>query len=221
MRNNSERAISGATSRLLQSSLLPSVAIGIPSNDYWMADFGVALAMLCAKARAVTSKLHVMNRKSSRTAENRNHIARAALEAQADYLLFLDSDMIFPADTLALLLAHGKDIAGGTYVKRVPPHTVLGVPLDGAPNTYASGCVEVKGIPTGCMLIKTSVLKTLPEPWFMEPPIEVEGRKELMGEDYFFCSTAGNAGFKVYLDVTLSHALLHIGQAVYQIPPVE
>ena len=53
----------------------------------------------------------------------RNKIASKALkETKADYLFFMDDDMVFQKDTLAKLLGSNKDITGGLTFIRTEPH---------------------------------------------------------------------------------------------------
>ena len=58
------------------------------------ADFALALAGLCASAAPIETT--VVNAKSSIVAEARNRCVELAREHDADVLLFLDSDMVFP-----------------------------------------------------------------------------------------------------------------------------
>lgn len=46
----------------------------------------------------------------------RNEIARAA--SDYDYLFSVDSDLMFPSDTLRKLLAHDRPIVSGLYIQR-------------------------------------------------------------------------------------------------------
>ena len=58
-------------------------------------------------------------------ADQRMKLARMALEGGADYLLFLDSDMRFPANAVRQLLKHDKHIVAANYAtRRLPVKTV-------------------------------------------------------------------------------------------------
>ena len=54
-------------------------------------------------------------------------LGKAALDMGADYVLWLDSDMTFPADTLERMLATMQekdlDILTGVYYRRRSPYT--------------------------------------------------------------------------------------------------
>ncbi|WP_152494992.1 glycosyltransferase family 2 protein [Paraburkholderia kururiensis] len=193
------------------------VALCIPSHDVVHADFAMALAALTYNPGAA---LALINPKGSIIPILRNNAVNEAQTFGVDYVLFLDSDMIFPGDTIRRLLAHDKDIVGATYTKRVPPYNILGRTLDDQPLKAAEGLHEVAGLPTGCLLIKMSVFEKLRRPYFRTPHTEeAEGvMPQIQGEDYYFCEAARAAGFKVWLDVDLSARVAHIGQQHFWIP---
>jgi hypothetical protein len=144
------------------NAALPKVAICFPSMDMVHADFALSLAGLCNSTAPIETPL--INNKSSLVAIARNNGVRKAQEIGADYILFLDSDMIFPRTTLHRLLLHRKDIAGATYSKRVQPFSALGAALEPSPVYDAQGLFEMKHLPTGCLLVKMSVFSALTEP---------------------------------------------------------
>src|ERR1700743_899829 len=112
-------------------SKLPSVAIAVPSGDMVHADFARAYAELCMASAKL--RLHLITVKSSIVAEARNNGVELARRRGADFLLFLDSDMLFPPTALFRLLLHRKDIVGATYAKRVAPFGILGDSLSEHP----------------------------------------------------------------------------------------
>ena len=196
---------------------LPQIAIAYPSGDMVHADFALALAGLCLSMHPLETT--VINTKSSIVAEARNMAVQRAREAEAQYLLFLDSDMIFPQSALHRLLLHQKDVVGAVYTKRVAPYDLLGTVL---PNTVPpgdDGLVEMLRLPTGCLLIKMSVFDVLPQPWFRFLVDEENG--SLLGEDYAFCDMARMAGFKLWADFSLSQEIGHIGQQICRLPTAQ
>jgi len=199
------------------------IAIAVPSGDMLHADFAMSLARMCASTQGM--RLNVINNKSSIVAIARNNGVQLAQEFDAHYLLFLDSDMLFPESTLWRLLMHRQDIVGATYAKRVPPYATLGTVLPGevartsSGMTAASGLIEMARIPTGCLLIKMSVFEKLARPYFRFDADEATG--DIVGEDYVFCDRARAAGFRIWCDPALSHEIGHIGQQVFKIPLVQ
>jgi hypothetical protein len=188
----------------------PLVAIGVPSGDMVQTDFAMSLAMLCMNPGA---QVFLLNSRSSLIALGRNQCAGAAQIMKASHLMFFDTDMVFPADTLIRLLAHDKDIVGATYSQRMPPFHPLTVTEEGEHVHIAVGLRRVRLLPTGCMLIRTSVFNRLAKPYFN---LVAEG-DQLRGEDYYFCEKARAAGVEVWCDGDLSSQIGHIGQKIYRI----
>lgn len=193
---------------------LPKIAIAYPSADVVHADFALSLAGLCLSLHPL--EITVINTKSSIVAEARNMAVDRAREASAAYLLFLDSDMIFPQTTLHRLLIHQKDVVGAIYTKRVAPYDLLGTVLPGTNPPGPDGLVEMQRLPTGCLLIKMTVFETLKRPWFRFETDEETGC--ILGEDYAFCDMARAAGIGLWADFNLSQELGHIGQTICRLP---
>jgi hypothetical protein len=192
---------------------LPKVAICFASGDTVHADFALALAGLCNTTPPIETP--IVNNKSSIVAIARNNGVERARELGADLLLFLDSDMVFPRTTLHRLLAHRKDIVGATYVKRVPPYEILGAAAHPESIADEVGLVEMRHIPTGCLLIDMKVFDALSRPYFRY--LTDEGDGTIAGEDYVFCDRARSAGFRVWCDSSLSLEVGHIGQQIFKV----
>lgn len=192
----------------------PLIAICFPSGDTVHADFALSLAGLCHAVGPL--RLTVINTKSSIVAVARNNGVARAQEAKADYLLFLDSDMVFPRETLIRLLKHMQDIVGATYSKRLPPYPILGTALSGQSLGEHPDLVEMERIPTGCLLIRMSVFDTLKKPYFRFEYNETNGN--ITGEDYTFCDRVREAGFRIWCDAALSKEIGHIGQQIHYLP---
>ncbi len=139
----------------------------------------------------------------------RAQLAQIALDQNATHILFVDSDMMFPPETLGKLLAHNLDIVGVEYNKRTWPLEPVQMPLekDGAKKDSIYKCDYVG---TGLLLINTNVFKKISKPWFNF------GRKEqkiVIGEDVWFCRSARDAGYDVWCDPTIN--VFHIGDFAY------
>lgn len=186
----------------------PLVAIAIPSGDMVHADFAMRLATMCLNPGA---RAFVVNAKTSLVMVGRNQCVEAARLAKATHLLFLDSDITFPSDTLSRLLAHHKDIVGGLYVQRAPPHLPLGITFEGTHEVITSGFRRMKQMPTGCLLLNLGIFDKLPKPWFNTKEV---GEK-IMGEDYYFCERVLEAGYEIWCDGNLSREIAHIGQKAF------
>jgi hypothetical protein len=141
-------------------------------------------------------------------ADLRNKAVKAAQAAGASHLLFLDSDMRFPEDTLDRLLQHNLDIVAANYVQRTMSEWCVarseGVPVQSQGRT---GLQVVDSTGTGVMLIRMSVFDQLPTPRFDTP---CDGQV-FTGEDVFFCQRAQMAGFDIFIDHDLSQDVRHQG----------
>ena len=149
----------------------------------------------------------------------RNIIAKYAQENGFDYIMWVDSDMILPKNTLVRLLSHDKDIVAGVYSYKVlgNKEVVAKRFQDETREEYdnltikeikeSSGLIEVDGFGFGCVLTKVSVFNKIPYPWFIYT--------QEMGEDIFFCRKAQNEEYKLWLDSDVICG--HIGQINYDI----
>jgi hypothetical protein len=142
---------------------------------------------------------------------------RLAIEAQrsgAEYMLWLDSDMTFPSTTALRLLAHNEDIVAANYVRRQLPakgvaYEKIGDWNEPLPFEARDELAPVEGIGMGCMLMKTSILGEIPQPWF-EFGWTPESNDHL-GEDMIFCQKMAEAGYTVKVDTNLSMEMRHLG----------
>lgn len=194
------------------------VAICIPCTDKPHMLFMRSVAALYYVAGQNNISLAMVTSNASMGAfQARNQIMHGVEEIEKtgvaiDWLLWLDSDMIFPPHTLMTLLGHQKDIVGATYCRRTHPFDLHGRGLTGKPMEINDGLVEMAALPTGCLLTKRDIFRTWKKPyWRCEPNFE---RGDHWGEDYFFCIEARARGHKVWLDATLTKEVAHIGEQI-------
>ena len=147
------------------------VGVCIPTTGTIHARTATALMSLCAAAAQSGIALMTLTLEGSMVTKNRNDCVDIALKNECDFVLWIDSDMIFPPDALMRLMSHGKDIVGATYCKRVPPYETLGRLLGPKPTDeeFAKGGLrEAELLPGGIMLIRTDVFKKIPRLWYWE-----------------------------------------------------
>lgn len=198
----------------MSQSTAGKVAVCYPSGDTVHADFTLSLVSLCLMSQGAGIEINVINTKSSIVAIARNNAVDLAQQWQADHLLFIDSDMVFPMDALVRLLGHKKTIVGATYCKRVEPYNLLGRLRTAQPRTTDETLTEMDHLPTGFLLIDMRVFDSLSKPYFRFETDESTG--EVRGEDYVFCERAAWAGHRIWCDVPLSYLVGHIGQKVHR-----
>lgn len=163
---------------------------------------------------------------------SRENLLRSAMQSGADYILWLDSDMRFPADTALRLLSRNVEAVGvNASTRKLPPSftAVKTIPEKGQAilleTTEAStGVEEVDACGFGVFLIKTDRLKRIIEARGEEPlfqtPYEAS-RGGFVGEDIFFCRLLRQHGGTIHVDHDLSKEIGHEGTFEYRTMHVE
>lgn len=213
----------------MAATTTPTVLICVPSIDRPHPDSQACLDRLDrsgVESSVIRTRRVIIDRA-------RNAFAKAAVDRNADYLLFIDDDMIFEPDALTRLLARDKDIIAGLFFQRTQPVTPLVFrfqkPEPGADfGTFhkftpseiftaekTGALLECDATGTGFTLIKTDVFTALkaddPQaPWFQTVD---RGEAGFMSEDVYFCTRAKECGFRVFVDTSLKVG--HIGDYVY------
>src|SRR5262245_27156266 len=147
------------------------VMLALPSGRTWEARTATSVTALAAITALNGVELSIVNLEGSMITKQRNDLVDHAKKLGADYVFFIDTDLVMPPDTLIRLLKHGKDVVGATYNKRVHPYETLGR-LKGEKPTddelRAGGLREAELLPGGCVLVKMSVYDKLTWPFYHE-----------------------------------------------------
>ena len=157
----------------------------------------------------------------------RNYLVRDALDAGCTHLIMLDTDQIYPPDTITRLLAHDKDIVGAKVYRKYPPYDPIlvrgAIPIfSHVPDEECESgeLVEVDATGCGCIMFRTALFTEIEPPWFKwEMPV-MDGVSVMVGEDFYFCRKAKEADYRIYVDtsVEVSHmALMQVNQSAYKI----
>lgn len=191
------------------------ILIAVPCMDQVPAPFCQSLAQLQRIGECV-----LMMQSGSLIYTSRNDLATAAIQIDADYVFWLDSDMVFKPDTLIRMMetlkANDLDILTGLYFRRVPPYSPVlynKIEIDGVAcefsefKTIPDGLFEVGACGFGCVLMKTDVFFDVQSKFGnMFAPIGNNG------EDVAFCWRARQCGYKVVCDPTMICG--HVGYSV-------
>lgn len=134
------------------------------------------------------------------------------------HLFFVDSDTIPPKDALERLLAHEKDIITGMtpMLHYDKANNVWGTFFncwesvkDAAGNIIQSKCPhpntgvkEIERCGGSCLLIKREVFDKLKTPYF-QFLIKENGLDHIKSEDIYFCDSAREQGFKIWVDTSV------------------
>ena len=187
--------------------------IAVPTMDTVPAQFAHSLATMekvdeCAVAFQIGSLIHAA----------RNDLAMKALKNGFEQVLWLDSDMVFPQDTLRRLMKGREkgDIVSGLYYRRVAPFSPVlfdELKADEAQATWSEfeeipdHLFEVGGCGFGCVLTPTDIfIDMLTEYGTLFEPFKG------LGEDLSFCIRARQLGFKIVCDPTIKCG--HVGHYV-------
>jgi GT2 family glycosyltransferase len=147
----------------------------------------------------------------------RDTLVHRMQESSAEYLFFLDSDVILPPNTVNQLISHNQDIISGVYHVRHDPITPAmwkeSADVPGHYNPivgYNEGTIiDVDAIGMGCCLIHRRVFDKLEEPYFKWT---MDARQENgVSEDFYFCEQARKTGFHIYVDTSIQ--CTHIANA--------
>lgn len=187
--------------------------IAIPRMDSVPTQFRQSLAMLQKEG-----EVSLAFQMGSLVYTSRNLLGQTAIEMGADYVFWLDSDMVFPPDTLVKMIKtleeNDLDFLSGVYFRRVAPYKpVLYDEMDdtGVNHTefeeIPDGIFEIGGCGFGCVLMKTDILiDVLASEMDMFTPLP------RAGEDISFCIRARRCGYKLYADSRIP--LGHVGHRI-------
>lgn len=189
--------------------------IAVPCTDQVPAPFCQSLAQL-----QKVGECALMMKTGALIYTSRDAMATEAIKNEFDYVMWFDSDMVFPADTLVRLMNTLKekdlDIISGLYFRRIPPYSPVlfdKLEIEGEACEWSEftklpeELFEIGACGFGCVLMKTDVFFDVQAKFGqMFAPI---GRN---GEDVAFCWRARQCGYKIYCDPTLVCG--HVGYSV-------
>ncbi len=194
-----------------------NVLIAVPTHDNLSARFCYCLQDLVRYTTERKIRFEVRFEMGTVLSSLRETLADYALIHKFTHILWLDSDMTYPSDTLERLLAYDLDVVSCSYNARVAPYQSVAyihqngqyVPL---PDTAAPALIPVISNGMGCMLCSTNVLTRMDKPRF--PITYVPDGEYYQGEDVNFCLKLQQLDIKVYVDTQLSAQVGHVGSIV-------
>lgn len=190
------------------------ILIGLPTPETVSSNFSLKNLpeiIADAKQRYKDIELFVMYKTGVMTSSNRNYIVSHALENDMDAILWLDTDMIYPADIIYALWEAQKDIIGSIYVKRSPPYDPIVYVKGDNPNKpyrvvdpYSlKGITEVDGLGFGGLMVRMNVYREMAEKNIWHRYGEAFGfpyeQPKQESHDFIFCQDAQKLGYKIYV----------------------
>lgn len=180
---------------------MKKILIAIPSGDDLAAEFVQSLLAL----RPV-DHVEIKIQTGSLVYLSREILSAYAINHGFDYVLWLDTDMVFKSDLLEKLIEDDVDMAAGLFFQRRPPCE----PAIWKTIEYGEGenrfddkyldypeeqLFEIDACGMAAVLVKGEVIRAVHERYHrtFEP---ISG----YGEDISFCIRAKNCGFKIWCD---------------------
>tara|TARA_R110000737_G_scaffold257282_3_gene265898 strand:- start:7888 stop:8670 length:783 start_codon:yes stop_codon:yes gene_type:complete len=234
-----------------------SIFIAIPAfGGQIHADFAQSLIQLVLelKKNEIPYIVEFLGSESLISRGRNSLVANFYSKVEYSHLLFLDADLIFNANAILKILCEDKEVVGCPYPKKtynwdkvsrsikkdndsnpkanLPLFTDINYNLEGGMKKFTSSCIEAKDIPTGCMLIKRSVITALmlkyPERQYQNNIAGMDSKMspyfyDLFGtgvinniylsEDYYFCYLCKSLGISLYLETGFTFG--HIGREIF------
>ena len=138
----------------------------------------------------------------------RNMLVEQALDEGCTHLLMMDTDQVYPPDTIKKLLSHNKDVTGVMVHRRYPPFDPIlyqgelgkyvHVPDD---ECYSNQLVEVNATGCGCLVYNMECFLDIDPPWFEFKTLD-NGQE--VGEDIMFCHKLKEAGKRIFVDTSIN-----------------
>ena len=143
---------------------------------------------------------------------SRNSLATEAIKSEADYVFWLDSDMVFTPEIVEDLMFSGKEIVTGIAHSRRPPYsscifTEIYPGVQKWKGEYPKSTFEIAACGMACCLMSTEVLSAVHDKFGMafQPTPEY-------GEDVAFCWRASQCGYKIWAEPGVRVG--HVGRRV-------
>lgn len=170
---------------------------------------------------------------SSLLPESRNRLVVEAINWEADYMLWMDADHVFPCEALLKLLGRSKLVVGCNYARRFSPTSPtaskfgeddeMDLVWTTQAKAFAGEVEEVAHLGLGLCLVDMRVYAIL-DRWATEagkehfwPLFEIKAKPDgigCIGEDVKYFESLRAAGVKIFLDHEVSWDLGHCHEQI-------
>lgn len=192
----------------------PQVMIAIPTHGTIEINAAAAVAMVLHDALVHDIPTALCFSDTGDVAGARRALVKGAFDLGVTHIMWLDSDSVPPPDLIRRLMAHDKEVVGGLYHKRTPPHDPVAYRMiDGefqAIKRLDPALMFVEAMGQGCLLVDINVYYDMAEEygddlWYVVDPFD--------GEDIYFFRRLLAMGIPAYLDATVQCG--HVGTKIY------
>lgn len=187
------------------------IAFCFPGKTFTKGCFESAIGVLTEWVKRAGHEIHVITDYSGDIYNLRNTMAVKALNLNVDYIMWIDSDMVFIAKDIDALIAADKDMISGIAMVE-PGRAAIGWKEDQTisfyhPDKKDTGIVKVDYCGGAFLLVKAGVYKKIKPLWYKTKDEVVDGKHRLTSEDMGFCETVSENGIEIYanLDVKVGH----------------
>lgn len=201
------------------------VVIGYPCYDGRAEIQAMQVNMQCLYAQDTpVASIQYLNGDSLVTRARNKVVHKFLHNTKFEYLLFIDSDIIYQPSDIVKLRANNKPICGGIYFKKKLPYSPVcnrSIEQDGKLH-------KMMETGTGFLMIHREVFETIakaePEHHYKNEGDEEAGtyydyfrvgvvEERYLSEDYYFCHLARKYGYDIWLDTSIY--VKHMGRATY------
>jgi hypothetical protein len=206
----------------------PRVMIGTPHNGIFSPEYVQSYSQTVFTMMD-RYDMGISTSESAQIHLNRNNIISEAYNHKADYLIFIDTDMMWESKHIEKLINFNKDVVGGICTTRKKPFAYCVYDSDGK-----GGIQSIKRIPkvpfrcfaigTGFLLLRKSVITRLwderakhgypfdPIPHGMTPS-QTKVLTSVFGEDISFCCRLRKLGIDIWCEPSVRPG--HVGSSLY------
>jgi len=163
----------------------------------------------------------------------RNILVKSALEKGCSHIIFMDTDQIYPSNTIPKLFqtleACNCKVAGTVVYRRYIPFEPLVFTIEEGglvrvdyEKIYQQEFLKVDAIGAGCVLYDLDIFRAIPSPWFEDQThiVDEKTKRRGPGEDIGFCYKLREYGFEIFLNTSLDigHiSTLNINKAFFHV----
>ena len=195
------------------------LAIAVPCHVYVAPQMAQSLSAMSYRLGQLGYEVALRFLGNASSTFGRNELVRWAKRIKADYLLWVDTDSVFPPDAVERLLYSGYPFVGANFsMKQKDGESSCSDLVGNRLAPQPDGIQRVSELGMGLTLMRMDVLDAVGEPWFAL----IDGALDGPNDDGRFCRLATAAGFGPRVDHRLSSECSHVGFTEYRLPiPVE
>lgn len=202
----------------------PTIAFCLPGNNF-TEGFMMSWTQTVSNFSKLGWPFFVSNFRAADMHNCRNRVALGGAEIKRDvlpfggkdydYMMWIDSDMVWNSADIEKLIDLDKDIASGIYLMNLQGVTTCGYLKDNGNHritaqyigTHPDEPFKVDYNGFGFVLIKKGVFEKMGFPWFVPRQIEFEGIEGVpivhASEDVAWCMEARDKGFDIWIDPSI------------------